>query len=363
MNDRTAGFLRQAFREHYYKGTSSVEFPDEIASREFGYIPFGGGMVRHLSFKSSGEALAEILKQSPSSVYCSNARYEFPARPMDEKGWLGAELIFDIDATDIPTPCKKGHDLWHCQKCYASGRLPRPPRCPKCGGPSAEFHGTCEACLDAARDHTTRVFAFLTEDFGVDPGAVRIYFSGNRGYHLHVFDSRFDRLDSQARGEIAEYVRGSSLPPSQTIASTIRHGRRPASQGAGWTRRITGYVDQSQGYDGTLQRLVSEAISSQRALVDSSVTTDVHRVFRLAGTLHGDTGMSKTKVTSLGAFDPQEDPVVLSSKPVSVEVTFYPRFRIKRREFGPFKSTTAELPTFAAVQILTRGFGEVAANG
>lgn len=361
MNDGTKAWLRSAYKEYYFRGADRIEFPDEVGSREFGYIPFGGGMVRHLSFKSKGEALAEILKQSPSSVYCSNARYESPRSPIEEKGWLGAELIFDIDATDIPTACKKGHDLWYCEKCHASGKLPRPPKCTKCGGPSVEFHGTCETCLDAAKVHTNRLVGFLVEDFGVDRGAIRVYFSGNRGYHLHIFDRRFDPLNQQARGEIAEYVQGSSLPLSQSIAATLRRRLPTGPQGAGWARRITGYVgERRQSYEGTLQKLVSEAISSQRAMVDSSVTTDIHRVFRLAGTLHGNTGMSKMRIESTDKFDPQEDPVVLSAKPVSVKAEFYPKFRIRHIDYGPFKAETVELPTYAAVPILTRGLGEVA---
>jgi DNA primase small subunit len=361
LNDKTIGALKQAYREYYYKGGDEIEFPDQVESREFGYIPFGGGMVRHLSFRSRGEALVEILKQSPSSVYCSNARYEHPAKPIEEKGWLGAELIFDIDATDIPTACKKGHDLWYCDRCRASGKLPRPPKCPKCNGPCAEFHGTCEVCLEAAKDHAKRVVGFLVNDFGVDGEGISIYFSGNRGYHLQVLDERFDPLDQQARAEIADYVRGASLPLSQTLASSLR--RRPPNgpKGAGWTRRITTYVDdRRQAYGGTLQKLVSEAIASQRAMVDSSVTTDIHRVFRLAGTLHGDTGMSKMKVKSIDMFDPQEGPVVLGARPVKLAVSFYPRFRMKHKDFGPYLGPeTVELPTYAAVQILTRGLGEV----
>ncbi len=70
MDDGTKAWLRQAYREYYFgQGADKIEFPDDLASREFGYIPFGGGMVRHLSFRNGGEALAEILKQSPSSVY------------------------------------------------------------------------------------------------------------------------------------------------------------------------------------------------------------------------------------------------------------------------------------------------------
>lgn len=362
MKEETKAFLRSAYREYYFRSSDRIEFPEDVESREFGYIPFGGGMVRHLSFRSRGEASAEILKQSPSSVYCSNARYESPARPIEEKGWLGAELIFDIDATDIPTPCKRGHDIWYCDRCHASGRLPKPARCPKCGGGTVEFHGTCETCLGAAKEHALRVAAFLEEDFAVPREAIRLYFSGNRGYHLHVFDMRFDLLDQIGRGEVADYVRGDSLPPSQTIAAALRH--RPAgapAEGEGWTRKITAYVAEKwPGYEGTLRKLVSEAVTSQRALVDSSVTTDVHRVFRLAGSLHGDTGLCKMRIDSADSFDPQSDPVVLSSKPAKVSVGFYPRFKLRGKEFGPFKSETTELPTFAAVQILTRDLGEVA---
>ena len=361
MNDGTKTWLKSAYKEYYFRGGDKVEVPDDIGSREFGYIPWGGGMFRHLSYKSKGEMLAEILKQSPSSVYCSNARYEYPTRPMEEKGWLGAELIFDIDATDIPTPCKKGHDLWYCENCHASGRLPRPSKCTKCGGPAVEYHGTCETCLDAAKEHALKVVGFLVDDFGVEREAIRVYFSGNRGYHLHVFDKRFDHLDQQARGEIAEYVQGSSLPLSQTIASSIRRRPPDGPQGAGWTRRITGYVGtRRQDYSGSLQKLGSEAVSSQRAMVDSSVTTDIHRVFRLAGTLHGDTGMAKFRIGAVSGFDSQEDPVVLSAKPVKVRVEWYPRVRMHHKDFGPFpKPETVELPTFAAVSILTRGLGEI----
>ena len=362
MNDGTKAFLKSAYKEYYFRHSDWIEFPAAVQSREFGYMPFAGGMVRHLSFKDEGEALAELLKQSPSSVYCSNARYEHPARPIEEKGWLGAELIFDIDATDIPTQCKRTHDLWYCETCHASGRLPRQPKCPKCGSTTTDFHGTCRECLGAAKDHALRVLDFMTNDFGIASGSVRIYFSGNRGYHLHVDDARFEPLDSPARGEVAGYLRGDSLPPNQTIASTLR--RRPPNSGPmgdGWTRRIVDYVDaRMPDYTGTLRKLVSDGIAAQKALVDSSVTTDVHRVFRLAGTLHGDTGMAKMRVKSFDSFDPFSDPVVLSSKPVTVNVSFYPSFEARGERFGPYRSEPATLPTFAAVRILTRGMGEVA---
>ncbi len=361
MDSATIAFLRKAYREYYFGRADSIEFPPDVQAREFGYIPFGGGMVRHLSFRTRGEAVAEIVKQSPSSVYCSNAKYESPAAPIDEKGWRGAELIFDIDATDIPTPCKKGHDVWYCEQCHASEKLPRPQKCPKCAGQTTAFHGTCRKCVDAARDHTLRVIDFLAEDFGVARDAIAVYFSGNRGFHLHVSDDRFQKLDQAGRSEIAEYMSGTSLPSSQAIASAFKKRLRSTSATEeGWSRRIARYVEQKrEGYTGTIQRLVSDAVASQRAMIDSSVTTDIHRVFRLAGTLHGTTGMCKMRIGSTGSFDFERDPVVLSSKPVALKVAFYPLFKVAGSEFGPFRSQMVELPTYAAVSILTRGLGEV----
>ena len=360
MNEQTIAFLKKAYKGHYYNA-DSIEFPAQIQSREFGYIPFGGGMVRHLSFRSGGEAVAEILRQSPSSVYCSNARHASPALPLDAKGWMGAELIFDIDATDISTGCKKTHDMWYCEACHSTGRLPRPRKCPKCDGRTEELHGTCKVCLAAAKEHVYRVMDFLANDFGVSAPAVRTYFSGSRGYHLHVFDERFDLLDQQGRAEIADYMLGLSLPANQSIASALRRRPTPLASGAGgWMKRITRYAEARPNHPGTMQKLVGEAIASQVAMIDASVTTDIHRVFRLAGTLHGTTGMSKAKVGSLDSFNPEVEPVVISGETVRVDVKFYPRFSIMGNEYGPFKSTVAELPSYAAIPILTRGFGEVA---
>jgi DNA primase small subunit len=205
------------------------------------------------------------------------------------------------------------------------------------------------------------VMDFLTDDFGVSPRDVRVYFSGNRGYHLHVFDPRFYQLEQQARGEIADYLRGGSPPPVQGLASGLKRGAGgDAALSAGWMKRVATYVEEwKAGYAGTQLKLVSEAVSSQRALVDASVTTDIHRVFRLAGTLHGNTGMCKMRVSSIDSFDPQADAVVLSPEPVKLTVSFWPRFSIGGNSFGPFASTVATVPAYAAVSILTRGLGEV----
>jgi DNA primase small subunit len=359
LNQASVAFLKSVYKEYYFKRADAIEFPPEIQAREFGYIPFGGSMIRHLSFKSPGEAVVELVRQAPSSAYCSNARYTAPSMPMEEKGWLGAELIFDIDATDIPTPCKKSHDIWFCESCMTRGRLPKPSVCPSCRSPVQEFRGTCEVCLDAARQHALRVIDFLTKDFGVRADVIRTYFSGSRGYHLHVLDSRFDPLDQQGRAEVADYILGSSLPASNTIWASLRRIPSRSDEFRGWTARIATALGYTPGQPLRERRSVAQAIASQAARIDSSVTTDIHRVFRLAGTLHGTSGMLKMRVDPSGSFDPTSDPVVLSGESVTLRIPFYPEFRMKGQTFGPYLSETASLPSFAAIGILTRGLAEV----
>jgi DNA primase small subunit len=348
MDEKTIAFLRKTFREHYFRHHDGVEIPTMIESREFGYTPFGRGMVRHLSYKSSGELVADLVKQAPSSVFCSNGTYSDPTLPMEDKGWKGAELIFDIDANDIPTACRNRHNFFGCRDCGKMNNAKsseRPQRCSRCQGTSlTQLHWSCPECLEAAKEHASRLMTFLTGDFGVPAAAISVYFSGNRGYHLHVEDRRFEAMDSSARAEVAKYIKGTGL---------IRR-QGPEDAAGGWPARLslsTGR-DQSQKLD--------QMIGEFSPRIDESVTTDIHRIFRMPGTLHGGSGLLKMKVHDLRAFRPELDPVVLGDEEVTLSVSGAPAFALKGRTFGPFSSEEPELPTFAAVYLLTKGLARVA---
>jgi DNA primase small subunit len=344
--EKTTAFLRKTYREHYFRHHDEVEVPTKIESREFGYIPFGKGMVRHLSYKSPGELAADLVKQAPSSVFCSNGTYSDPTLPMEEKGWKGAELIFDIDASSIPTACRTKHSFWTCKACgKVMKSTERPARCTRCGGESTtQLHWSCPECLGATKEDASRLIGFLTKDFGVSSESISVYFSGNRGYHLHVDDERFEALDSSARAEIANYVKGTGLVNQQASDSA------PAG---GWAERMAASV--GKGSSQRLEHLVN-ALGSR---IDESVTTDIHRIFRMPGTLHGNSGLLKMRVHDLQAFRPEYDPVVLGDEEVTVTVQGSPAFSLKGKTFGPYSSEEPELPTYAAVYLMTKGLGRV----
>lgn len=345
LEEKTLGFLRRVYREHYFKHHDEVEVPTMIQNREFGYIPFGRGMVRHLSYRSAGELSADLVKQAPSSVFCSNAVYSNPTLPMEDKEWKGAELIFDIDASSIPTACRAKHSFWTCDSCGKVMRhLERPATCSRCQGTSVlQLHWSCPECLEATKDHVSRLVGFLTKDFGVPVAAIAVYFSGNRGYHLHVQDQRFEMMDTPARAEVARYVRGTGLVRQQLSESL------PA---VGWSERLA-----SRAGEISKPGQVADEFGSR---IDEAVTTDIHRIFRMPGTLHGNSGMLKMKVHDLEAFRPEYDPVVLGDEPVPTWVYGSPEFRLKGRNFGPYSSEEVEVPLYAAVYMITKGLARLA---
>jgi DNA primase small subunit len=363
VDDPTTAFLRRTYREYYFNHHDDVEIPTMIESREFGYIPFGKGMIRHLSYKTSGELAADLVKQAPSSVFCSNATYSNPTLPMDDKGWKGAGLIFDIDASAIPTSCRARHSYWVCKTCGKIIRsADRPAHCPKCEGiaSTTQLHWSCAECLGATKDHVLRLINFLVVDFGVSSASSRVYFSGNRGYHLHVDDERFVGMDSQSRAEIANYIRGTGLFQfSPRSKGADRSSPSPVSAAAdkseGWFERMaaagsTATTSFSPGKD---------IVATFASMIDESVTTDIHRIFRMPGTLHGSSGLLKTMVHDLASFRPDFDPVVLSNDEVTISVKGSPAFSLKGRAFGPYSSEEVTLPTYAAVYLLTKGLGMI----
>ena len=93
-------FLKERF-SRYYEDTE-LPAPLKIEQREFGVITERGGMWRHLAFENIDKMHDFIRKQVPLHAYHSSAYYETPDEKfMDDKKWLGADLVFDLDADHI----------------------------------------------------------------------------------------------------------------------------------------------------------------------------------------------------------------------------------------------------------------------
>jgi DNA primase small subunit len=100
----------------------------------------------------------------------------------------------------------------------------------------------------------------------------------------------------------------------------------------------------------------------QSAKIDTVVTTDIHRLIRMNGTLHGKTGLKKVEfpAKNLQDFDPFTGAVAFKKGKAKVLVSGAPEFRLSGETLGPYKNETVELSVAAAVMLICKGRAEVA---
>ncbi|MDG6939108.1 MAG: hypothetical protein JRN39_01740 [Nitrososphaerota archaeon] len=362
MEGPARSFLRAAFRRYYVQKVSRVEVPPEIHQREFGVLTFDDAMVRHLSCRDEGELRSLLLREAPKSAYCSVSYYELPSGQMEEKGWLRSDLVFDIDSDTLDLPCRAEHELHVCRACGATFRRPG-QACSSCGGTNVEPVGwTCERCLEGAMVEVMKLTDFLEKDFGVLSGNVVVYFSGNAGYHVHVVGSQYDLLNQGGRAEMVDYMSGKGLLPKHIGLSTRWSDAPPSPDEPGWRGRAGRYASElyrlppKEAFaraSGGPKAFLDGMVAKLGARVDAGVTIDIHRILRMAGTLHNKSGLAKKRVDM--AESPFETAVGLDEEPARVEVLFSPGFTLKGQSFGPFKKEAVTLPTYAAAYLVAKG--------
>jgi DNA primase small subunit len=404
--ETSRGFVYQKFSEYYKDPANAVPSPPLPQQREFGYLTFKEHfMVRHRRF-SNIESFRTVLADTvPSDVYHSVAYYENPDFDMDKKGWIGADIVFDIDADHIPTSCNKIHDEFRCVKCGFQGRGITPEVCPCCEATKFETKiWACDKCIQSTRDEVAKLLEVLEKDFGFAQKEVRTFFSGHRGYHLHIENEAVRSLDAMARKEIVDYTIGLGIKRFEKKEKKTRTDKFRLHD-FGWDRRLKqgikevltnasaedllnigfdarkiemlkekkgtlierclddGYWEGVMGIgDGTWMRLAEYIREEKAAKIDTVVTTDIHRLIRMNGTLHGKTGLKKVEfpAKNLEDFDPFTGAVAFKKGKVKVLVSDAPEFRMSGETLGPYKNQTLELPVAAAVMLICKRRAEVA---
>jgi DNA primase small subunit len=350
MEPRTRAYLRGRFRDHYRRQAPSL--PPAANEREWGFIPWSEGsttMVRHRSMLDLGDLGDFLARKRPRHVYFSAGRYRDPgAGTMSEKDWQDADLVFDLDADHLPRV-----------------------------DPERDNYGEM---LSTCKDALVRLLSFLEDDFGFND--LSIVFSGSRGYHVHVRDEAVRRLGREARREIVDYVRGVGIDFERVVESEPVGGmgretpaqKRSLSTTGGWSRRVhrrvdavvdellsmddADAIDRLRSYEGIgegkanailtaaasnreaiaagnidihpafislVRTLVNDTVEREIAPIDEPVTTDLNRLIRLPGSLHGGTGLAVRPIDreQLEAFDPLVDavPSTFESQEIAVSVT------------------------------------------
>ncbi len=400
-SDPSIRFLMKSFAKHYRH--THLLLPERFSRREYGFMFFDREFVmRHLGFPTRAALKKYLVEQVPAHAYYSSAYYETPPAPtMAEKKWLGADLVFDLDADHVE------------------------------GAKGLPY----EMMLDRVKEEVKRLIdEFLLGDLGFDASGLRIVFSGGRGYHVHISDARVTKLSGHERREIVDYLTGTDLDIDWIFPATpfeqgrfkdridVAHRRRmPRLTDGGWRTRmrrgtdgllteleavppeealkmLTSLVKGSRKeigaktveglykdlFLGTLGRRGVDRIRSEDAFevfsekrhadafveivemrvkgrmkgeTDEPVTSDVKRLIRLPSSLHGRTGFEVKPITrdELDAFDPFADAVpeafsddevrVVCEKPVDVRL---------RGETFTVDAGESAVPEFVAVYLICR---------
>ncbi|MEM4161032.1 MAG: DNA primase small subunit PriS [Thermoplasmata archaeon] len=409
-------FILPRFRNYYQQLELGVS---DIPHREFAFMFFGKpGMVRHMSF-TPASLKKFVVERVPAHIYYSSALYRKPdAKTMEEKGWIGADLIFDLDADHIP---------------------------------GSEKMSYAEMLAKVKAEFRKLVDDFLLNDFGFDEKDVKIVFSGGRGYHAHIAKDCVRKLGSNERREIVDYIAGTGLIEGEgieEIRNNIRHlldaeeyipgGLRkdpkypqkekislklPSADSVGWRKRLREgiisallewknltkeeFLNMIQGRKGGVKgigpasgkalynelyleekyktilekgTLAMLTTGAQRALIlfvvqkltpaiggetDEPVTSDIKRLIRLPFTLHGKTGLVVKEMSreEFEEFEPLRDavPGVYSDKPVRVEILKADEIQLRGEKFSLREGIT-EVPEFAAMFLLCRGMAKLASG-
>ncbi len=352
---------------------------------------------RHLSFKSSQDFNNFLRFNTPLFVSYSNAYYFNPsAQPMERKGFLGADLIYEFDCDELPTDCKLEHDSWQCtnKACNASGKG-RVKSCPECGYGTKVDEWVCNECLGEARSQSLRLISILENDFAFD--GLQINFSGSKGYHIHVRGDKVKQLSVSARSELIDFLtlNGFDLHlnnfyfdglsyhcPSNPVGSQKRLLHRvkafldlPADKIAALTafsmKDINEFLSKKKTIFDSMARgvlfslpgrktekfwdsVLKISLDEESLRIDRQTSIDIRKIIRVPDTLHGGTGLLAMPVKDLRTFKPLQESVVFGEKEIKIKlISKTPKFELNNKKFGPLTlDQEIALPEFVAVYLV-----------
>ncbi|MEM0504361.1 MAG: DNA primase small subunit PriS [Sulfolobales archaeon] len=286
LSSKTKNIIKELFREYYRK--TDVKVPNDFIMREFAFQTFDSeSYIRHKSFSSLALLKEYIVSIVPKHSYFSSAIYRDPGiENMDEKGWIGSDLIFDIDANEIPG----------CKPLKISTYI---------GNEHHEVELINDECIELAKNHEVELLDVLTNDLGFSYDELEIQFSGNRGFHtrVHPKDESWLMLNSSARKEIVDYLKGVELDIRYIIPVDEKKVKlsKPKPSEGGWRRRIAKKA--SDIIDGEPAEYFKSLIPKCVIEVDEKVTIDVSRLVRIQESLNGKTGLKVVKLNSEDLYD------------------------------------------------------------
>lgn len=366
--------FREFFKTYYFLNSKIIRREiREIALREFAYMDFNDVMHRHIAIKEE-DFENWVVEKIPRDFYHSSGYYLFPDKPMDNKMWIKGEVIFDIDIDHI-TACNPTK-IWICTNCdevYFNSTK----ECEICHGSINEVLILNEYSCIKAKDELKKLVNLLNSDLGIDMSKfARIYFSGSRGFHVHVFDPSFMELGQRERVEIKDYITYEMFD--------ITYIRSITAKAIVELKKIMEKMTESEVIDDKIRSKIIDLINKGKVselkgifrrrkrlreyvnillrqklgvCVDSIVTVDLSRLIRVPYSLHGKTGLIKKRIEidKIDEFYPFSDAVYNTGEKAKVFVKYLPNILWLDREYEETFKSYVEVPMSLAIYLVGRG--------
>jgi DNA primase small subunit len=234
----------------------------------------------------------------------------------------------------------------------------------------------CIRCITSLKKETKNLIEFLKKDFGIQEKNLEVSFSGNTGFHVVVCQDNYMLLDSKSRSDVAGYLMGRNLTPESLGVRNDKGGYRikiPLSGFSyGWRKRIVQrmkipvssdhlnkFIKKIGGYP-SFKNEIDKIASEIGVKIDPQVTTDIHRIFRMVGSLNGKSGLSKTVCYDLDKFDPMTDSCLFENdKSVDISINIPLKLNIKGKKYVLDKSISS-VPVSVAVFLISKRLANVA---
>ncbi len=286
-------FLQKLIRT-YYKTKPLIE-PYYLPKREIAIYSLEDEVyIRHLGFPSMTLLYKYILNtKTPIHLYYSSAYYEDPtADKMELKGWLGSDLIFDIDSDHYPG-CDRVLSICISTNEVYDGKIKMCRNSEKpIIYPLIDF-----TCIRKGWNDTVKLVEILRDDFGYKN--IHVFYSGNRGFHIHVYDEEVLRLESEQRREIADYITFKNIALDKIVPPVGKRKKYAyfINKEYGWRKRILqeitsiGEYERIHGYIRVSYDLIEAIIENIGINIDPVVTMDTSRLSRFGRSFHGKSGL------------------------------------------------------------------------
>jgi DNA primase small subunit len=393
IDSKEEEFLKKHFKEYYLKHV--INSVPEIERREFGYGVYKRKIAnRNIAFSGEREMNQFLREFTPLFFSYSNAYYSFPEKtPMQSKGLLKADIIYEFDADEISSSCKKVDEEWLCEKKFGEENFIK----------ELEHKGETKQwfskeSLQETKQHVFRLIDMLEKEFAFSAEGIKINFSGKAGYHVHVRNEELQELNKRARIELVDYIVGKGIYYDNLGFETKNQLIIPRSN-KGWNKRlkkglkeffkkdskeiskITGFAttkinsmirnnDVQKMFDSNFlpsisprknkefwKKVLDFVTETYSVPIDRQTSIDLHKIIRVPNTLHGDTGLIAKEISldELKDFSPEKETVVFNSSLIKVFVPLAPKFSLGEKEFGPFEEEEVEVPLYCAIFLLGKG--------